>query len=89
MTKKEKLINRLNKAFDLDFNDKTPIITRMNNRNGGFSWIAGVGGSSVGSANSITECLTWEKWVLSTELHELLEYHENDIYDSSCRIEKI
>ena len=55
MTKKEKLINRLNKAFDLNFNDKTPVITRMNNRNGGFSWIAGVGGNSVGSSNSITE----------------------------------
>lgn len=88
MTKKEKLINRLNKAFGFNFNDNTPIITRMNARNGGLSWVVGVGGSSVGSANSITECLTWEKWVLSTELRELFEYHENDIYDSSCKIEK-
>jgi hypothetical protein len=55
MTKKEKLINRLNKAFRFNFNDNTPIIARMNTRNGGFSWVVGVGGSLVGSTNSITD----------------------------------
>ena len=61
----------------------------MNNRHGGFSWVIAVDGYDIGSTCSITECLSWERWVLSTELNELFEYVENVKYGKEDLIEPI
>lgn len=89
MTKKQRLIKRLNDAFSLGITDKCPFFTRMNNRQGGFSWIISIGGHDIGSTCSITECLSWKRWVLSIEMNELFEYIENDKYSKEDLIEPI
>lgn len=85
---KERIVKRLNKAFDLGITDKDPIICRMNSRHGGFSWVIALGAYDIGSTASMTECLSWKRWVLSVELGEIFEYCENGVYDKTDIIEK-
>lgn len=87
MSTKQRLIKRLNKAFNLGITDRHPIFCRMNNRHGGFSWVIALGSHDIGSCASMTECLRWERWVLCLELGELFEYCEKGIYNKTDIIE--
>jgi hypothetical protein len=89
MKVKEKIVKRLNKAFDLGITDKNPIICRMNSRHGGFSWVIALGRYDIGSTASMTECLSWKRWVLCLELGELFEYCENGVYSKTDIIESL
>lgn len=86
---KERLIKRINKAFNLEITAKDPIFCRMNNRHGSFSWVIAKGGFEIGSNASMTECLKWKRWVLCTELGEIFEYNKNGVYEKCDIIESL
>ena len=96
MTKKEKIISRLNKGFGFDFPMDVNIKThqgREHRSEGSHSWyIADIryAFNNFGCADSMTTCLKWKRWLISKDLNEIFEYAEGVKYDMyDCLIEKI
>lgn len=76
MTTKQKIINRLNKGFGFNISQDCPW-THHAARGlfaGGFSWSVNMGSMDIGSAESMTECLKWDKWIFDYNLHEIFRY---------------
>ena len=59
-------------------------------RNGSWSWCVSSGTHDVGSTESMKTCLSWKRWVYSKSLHEIFEFHENDVLnmENKEKIEK-
>lgn len=69
----EKIIKRL---YDMGvINSELPIVHSYHgSRNGSFSWVVSSGTKDVGSTVSMKECLEWERWIYSSNLHEIFPY---------------
>ena len=76
MTTKEKIVKRLNSAFNFNF----PLDCPYHHHGGrglfagGWSWGVTNGVFDVGSIYPMSECLKWEKWIYDTQLHEIYPY---------------
>ena len=79
MKLKEKIIKRLNKGFGYNIPNDTPYCHHQATfcGDGRFSWSIACGVHDIGSTSSMKECLSWKRWVLNTELHEIFEYYDN------------
>ena len=85
MTTKEKIIKRLNDGFGfsipLDARWKTH--ERKYRDEGGMSWYFSdtrvYPSQNVGSADTVTECLSYDRWVIDQDEREIYEYFEHNL----------
>lgn len=75
MKTSEKITKRL---YDMGVIDTLkPIIHSYHgSRNGSFCWVVSSGSIDIGSTESMKECLSWERWIYSTNLNEIFPYYE-------------
>lgn len=77
MKTSEKIIKRLYAMGVIS--SLTPIVHSYHgSRNGSFSWVVSSGVHDIGSTESMKECLSWERWIYSSQLHEIFPYHEGN-----------
>lgn len=72
MKTKEKIIKRLNEAFDLGIPLNAPCFHHLGAL-GDWSWCVACGRHDIGSSASMTEALSWTRWLYDTELNEIFE----------------
>lgn len=89
MSIKEKIIKRLNEGFGFNIPNNAPYCHHQATfyADGRFSWSISNGAHDIGCTSSMTEALTWDRWVYDTDMREISEYFPRNMY-YGCIIEK-
>jgi len=85
MKTSEKIIKRLYNMGAID-SLECNVHLYHGSRNGSFSWAISCGSIDIGSTESMKECLSWERWIYSPNLHEIFPYIEGKVSVCHCDI---